>query len=78
MWKELEFVGLAGMLPWQGARVNTDVLVGQGQYGHSLHKGPSLRQCVTSLTLGGGSSFAPDSADPCLGPGPKQVCPPVA
>lgn len=55
-------------------RVNTAGLVGLGQYDHSLREGPSLRQCTTTLSLGGGSSFALDNADLCPGPGPKQVC----
>lgn len=77
MWKQFEFVGLLGMLHWQGVRVNTAVLVGLGQYGHSLHEGPALRQCMTALILGGGSSFAPENTDLRPGPGPKQVCPSV-
>lgn len=77
MWKQLEFVGLLGMLHWQGMRISTAILAGLGQYGHSLHEGPSLRQCITTLILGGGTSFVLDNTDLCPGRGPKQVCPSV-
>jgi len=77
MWKLSEFVGLLGMLRWQGVTVNTAVLVGLGQDGYSLHEGPSLKQHMTTLTLGAGSSFPLDNADLCPRPGPKQVCPSV-
>lgn len=77
MWEQLEFVGLVGMLHWQGLRVSTAVLVGLGQHGPSLHEGPSLGHCMTTLILGGSSSFALDNADLCPRPGLKQVCPSV-
>lgn len=75
MWKQFEIFGLPGMLPWLGAmgvRVNTTVGVSLGQFGH--REGPSIRQCMTTLDLGGGSSFVLDNPDPSPGPVLKQVC----